>query len=52
MPCSPSQLAAVIDLVGYGIADLFEGAGPAQSTSNTTAIIRAGGGYTDSNLAF
>jgi hypothetical protein len=48
-PCSPSQLAAVIDLVGYGMANLFEGAGPAQSPSNTTAIIRAGGGYTDTN---
>jgi len=48
-PCSPSQLAAVIDLVGYGIANLFEGTGPAQSPSNTTAIIRAGGGYTDTN---
>jgi uncharacterized protein len=51
-PCSPSQLAAVIDLVGYGGANLFEGTGPAQSPSSTTAIIRAGGGYTDTNDNF
>ena len=48
-PCSASQLAAVIDLVGYGTANLFEGTGPAPSPSNPTAIIRAGGGYTDTN---
>ena len=48
-PCSPSQLAAVIDLVGYGTANLFEGTGAAPSLSNTTAIFRAGGGYTDTN---
>ena len=48
-PCSPSQLAAVIDLVGYGTANLFEGTGAAASPSNTTAIFRAGGGYTDTN---
>lgn len=29
-PCPPSQLAAVIDLVGYGTANLFGGAGPAE----------------------
>jgi hypothetical protein len=52
MPCSPSQLAEVIDLVGYGMANLFEGTGPASSPSNTTAIIRAGGGYTDTNDNF
>jgi hypothetical protein len=49
-PCSPSALANVVDLVGYGsTANLFEGAGPAPSPSNTTAVIRAAGGYAETN---
>jgi len=52
-PCSPSQLALIIDLVGYGSANFFEGAGAAPGLSNTTADFRAGGGCidTDNNAA-
>jgi uncharacterized protein len=46
---SPFQLARIVDLVGYGDANFFEGAGPAPSPSNMTAIFRAGGGLTDTN---
>ena len=33
--------ASVVDFVGYGTANCFEGAGPAPAPSNTTADIRA-----------
>ena len=32
-PCSPSALAQIIDLVGYGNANFFEGAGAAPTAS-------------------
>ena len=48
-PCSPAQLALIIDLVGYGSANFFEGAAAAPGLSNTTAAFRAGGGCTDTN---
>jgi predicted extracellular nuclease len=48
-PCSPAQLAQIIDLVGYGNANFFEGAGAAPTLSNTTAAFRAGGGCTDND---
>jgi hypothetical protein len=35
--CSPADIAHIIDLVGYGNANFFEGAGPAGTLSNTTA---------------
>ncbi|MET0578319.1 MAG: ExeM/NucH family extracellular endonuclease, partial [Ilumatobacteraceae bacterium] len=38
-PCSTSQLPLVIDLVGYGAANFFEGA-PAAATTNSTAAQR------------
>jgi uncharacterized protein len=41
--------ANVVDLVGYGTANCFEGAGAAPALSNTTAALRAGDGCTDSN---
>jgi len=47
--CSAEQLARILDLVGYGIADFFEGAGAAPSLSSTTAAFRANGGCTDTN---
>jgi hypothetical protein len=47
--CSPFQIARIVDLVCYGDANFFEGAGPAPSPSNMTAIFRAGGGLTDTN---
>jgi hypothetical protein len=37
------------DLVGYGSATDYEGAGPAPALSSTTAAARAGGGCTDTN---
>ena len=48
-PCSAAQLANIIDLVGYGSANFFEGSGAAPRTSNTTAAIRNGGGQVDTN---
>jgi hypothetical protein len=48
-PCSPEQLARIVDLVGYGSANFFEGAGAAPGLGNTTASLRAEDGCTDSN---
>ncbi len=46
--CSVAQLAQIVDLVGYGTANFFEGtAAPAPSTINS--ISRAANGCTDSN---
>ena len=39
-PCSPTQLALIKDLVGYGDADFYEGAGRAPALTNTTAALR------------
>ncbi len=44
-PASP----AIVDLVGFGAAGIFEGSAGAPTLSNTTAALRAGGGCTDSN---
>ncbi|HEY7201052.1 MAG TPA: lamin tail domain-containing protein, partial [Candidatus Dormibacteraeota bacterium] len=51
-PCPPAARATIVDLVGYGSADFFEGA-PAPALSNTTAAVRGGSGCqeTDSNAA-
>ncbi len=38
-----------VDLVGYGGANCFEGAGPTAATSNTTAALRKRGGCFDSD---
>ncbi|HEX2036947.1 MAG TPA: endonuclease/exonuclease/phosphatase family protein [Chloroflexota bacterium] len=48
-PCAPDALARIVDLVGYGNANFFEGSGPAPALSNTTAAMRAGNGATDTN---
>jgi hypothetical protein len=45
---SCSSDAQVADLVGYGSATDFEGAGSADALSSTTAAVRANGGCTDS----
>ena len=52
-PCAPAPLAQIVDLVGYGNANFFEGVGPAPTLSNTTAALRNGGGCveTDDNAA-
>ncbi|HEX5838815.1 MAG TPA: ExeM/NucH family extracellular endonuclease [Anaerolineales bacterium] len=46
--CSPAQLAQIVDLVGYGNANFFEGTG-APTLSNTTSASRAGNGCTDTD---
>jgi uncharacterized protein len=48
-PCSAEQLARIIDLVGYGSANFFEGSGAAPTLSNSTAALRADGGCTDTD---
>src|SRR5215204_4509263 len=52
-PCTAAQLAFIVDLVGYGAANFFEGAGPAPAPSATTAVLRSAGGCqdTDANSA-
>jgi uncharacterized protein len=53
-PCSAEQLARIIDLVGYGSANFYEGTGAAPTLSNTTAALRketAGAQDTDDNAA-
>jgi uncharacterized protein len=47
-PCSPAQLAQIIDLVGYGGANFYEGAA-APALSNTTSASRASNGCTDTD---
>lgn len=44
---SPVGLSALMDLVGYGAADAYEGSGPAPTISSTTAATRLGSGATD-----
>ena len=48
-PCAARQLEAVIDLVGYGPSNFFEGSGPAAATSNATAAFRAQDGCADTD---
>jgi predicted extracellular nuclease len=48
-PCSAAMLATIVDLVGYGNANFFEGAGAAPTLTNTTAAIRANSGDTDTD---
>ena len=48
-PCGPDQLARIIDLVGYGNANFFEGSGAAPGLSNSSAGFRANGGCTDTD---
>lgn len=48
-PCPPSALANIVDLVGYGRTDFYEGMGPAPESSNTTAVVRIIEGCMDTN---
>jgi len=48
-PCSDAQLARIIDLVGYGTANFFEGSAAAPTLSNSTAAFRDDAGATDTN---
>jgi predicted extracellular nuclease len=47
--CSPEQLALIVDLVGYGSANFYEGSAAAPGLSNSTADFRAGNGCTDTD---
>ena len=46
---NPVGSGAVVDFVGFGTANAYEGTGAAPTISNTTADFRAGAGATDSN---
>ncbi len=48
-PCSPAALATIVDLVGWDGANFFEGSAAAPATTNTTAVLRAGNGCTDTD---
>ncbi len=48
-PCSPEQLALIKDLVGWDGANFYEGASAAPGTGNSTAVLRASGGCTDTD---
>ena len=52
-PCSAASLARILDLVGYGNANFFEGSGAAPTLGTTLAALRAGNGAqdTDNNAA-
>lgn len=47
-PCTADQLARIVDLVGYGGANFFEGT-PAPAPSTTTAALRAQDGCLDTD---
>src|SRR6185369_3904048 len=49
-PCSPTQLAQIVDLVGYGGANYSEGGSPAPAPSITTADLRLNAGCTDTDI--
>jgi len=46
---NPVGTANVVDFIGYGSANAYEGSGPAPAPSNTTSDLRADGGATDTN---
>lgn len=48
-PCTPEQLALIVDLVGSGNANFHEGPGSAPAPSNTLALFRKDGGCTDTD---
>ncbi len=47
--CNATQLAQIVDLVGFGAANFFEGSGAVAALSNTTAGLRKGGGCTETD---
>jgi uncharacterized protein len=47
-PCTPAQAAQIVDLVGYGSANFFEGAA-APVLNASSALLRAAEGCTDSD---
>ncbi len=47
-PCTPEQVALIVDLVGYGTANFFEGSA-APALDNATSISRLAGGCSDTD---
>jgi uncharacterized protein len=47
-PCTPAQLALIVDLVGWDGANFSEGS-PGPTTSNTTSLLRVNGGLQDTD---
>ena len=47
--CAPDELTRIIDLVGYGNANFFEGSGPAPLIAVDTADFRLGDGCTETD---
>lgn len=47
--CDAAALARILDLVGFGSANFFEGSGATGAPSNTNAVLRNGAGCTDTN---
>ena len=48
-PCTAAALATVVDLIGYGNANFFEGTAAAPGLSNTTAGFRADAGCSETD---
>ena len=48
-PCDLSQLPQIVDLVGWGSANLWEGASPAPATNTVTADFREADGAQDTD---
>ncbi len=48
-PCSAPALATIVDLVGYGNANFFEGVAAAPTASSTAAVFRASAGCVDTD---
>ena len=48
-PCDEDQVGRIIDLVGYGSANFFEGSAAAPTLSNSTAALRLEGGCVDTD---
>lgn len=48
-PCDSTQIGQIVDLVGYGSANFFEGSAAVFPLGAATAAVRAGNGCTDTN---
>jgi hypothetical protein len=48
-PCDAAAEARMIDRIGYGTTNYFEGAGPAPTLSSSTSAQRNGGGCSDTD---
>ena len=50
IPCNSTALAAIVDLVGWGTANFFEGSGAAPATTSATAVLRKLNGAQDTDI--